>query len=74
MPDCREVTHNWNIFTQLMLATWIRRFTSGDDAANEVSALWARIISSALSDGCYSHPAYLAAYEREFNQPPAADA
>jgi ribosomal-protein-alanine N-acetyltransferase len=30
MPDRREKTHDWDIFTQLMLSTWIRRFTKDD--------------------------------------------
>ena len=30
IPDRREKVHNWDIFTDLMLATWIRRFTKGD--------------------------------------------
>ncbi|MEA4863197.1 MAG: hypothetical protein AB7F40_07300 [Victivallaceae bacterium] len=69
MPDCREVTHDWDIFTDLMLATWIRRFTDDDDAANNVADRWAGIISGAFSGGGYSHKSYLAAYEKEFNQP-----
>ncbi|NLA66568.1 MAG: hypothetical protein GX862_11790, partial [Leucobacter sp.] len=27
IPDRREKTHNWNIFTEMMLATRIREFT-----------------------------------------------
>ncbi len=69
MPDCREVTHDWDIFTDLMLATWIRRFTAGDGAANGIADAWAGIISGALTSGGYSQKDYLAAYEKEFHQP-----
>jgi len=69
MPDRREVTHDWDIFTDLMLATWIRRFTSADGAANRIAGLWAGIISGALIGGGYSQKAYLAAYEKAFHQP-----
>lgn len=68
MPDIREKTHDWDIFTQLMLATWIRRFTKDDAAANEVANTWAHIISSAFQHNTYSHEDYLAAYKQTFSQ------
>lgn len=51
MPDRREKTHNWDTFTQLMLSTWIRRFTKDDTSANEVANTWANIISFAFKTG-----------------------
>lgn len=29
IPDPREKTHNWDLFTALILSVWIRRFTPG---------------------------------------------
>ncbi len=68
MPDPREKSHNWDIFTQLMLSTWIRRFTKDDNAANAVANMWADIISVAFQSGAYSHEDYLTAYYRAFSQ------
>lgn len=68
MPDRREKTHDWDIFTQLMLSTWIRRFTKDDASANTVAGTWANIISSAFQSGIYSHEEYLSAYKQAFSQ------
>ena len=37
IPDDREKVYDWNIFTPLMLSTWIRRFTSDNPVANKVA-------------------------------------
>lgn len=67
-PDRREKTHDWGIFTQLMLSTWIRRFTKEDMAANETAYTWANIISYAFKSGSYSHEDYLCAYKQTYSQ------
>lgn len=68
MPDRREKIHDWDIFTQLMLSTWIRSFTKDDIAANEIANTWANIISFAFKNGKYSHEDYLYAYKQTFSQ------
>lgn len=62
IPDYREKVHDWNIFTSLMLSTWIRRFTSDNPAANKVAKQWADVISTAFIDGTYNHEKYVTAY------------
>lgn len=62
IPDPREKLHNWDIFTSLMLSTRIREFTKENPSANRVAAQWAKVISHAFSDGCYSHARYEEAY------------
>ena len=42
LPDRREKMHDWDIFTRLMLATWIRRFTPDDANANAAARMWGR--------------------------------
>ena len=68
IPDVREKTHDWNIFTELMLSTWIRKFTDEDHIANQVAKKWAKIITCAFQDGSYSHGDYLEAYGNTFSQ------
>jgi len=70
IPDRREKLHDWDIFTSLMLSTWIRRFTKDDHRANEVAAKWAEIISYAFSKGEYEHQLYVDAYKRVLRLPP----
>jgi len=70
IPDRREKLHDWDIFTALMLATWIRRFTKNDGAADDVAAKWAEIISRSFDQGSYHQDAYVEAYKDVFGVAP----
>lgn len=70
MPDRREKMHNWDIFTELMLAVWIRKFTLADRSANRVAGKWADIITRAFSSGSFSHGDCALAYTEIFGEPP----
>jgi hypothetical protein len=67
-PDRREKLHDWDIFTDLMLSTWIRRFVSTNEKANSVASVWADIVSRAFSKGGYEHADYLSAYQAAFGK------
>ncbi len=69
-PDRREKLHDWDIFTNLMLSTWIRRFTSEIDKANLVAEIWANIVTHAFLKGEYLHAEYMNAYESAFKMIP----
>lgn len=62
IPDRREKVHDWDVFTSLILAAWIRRFTLDDPAANKVADQWAEVITSAFVNGTYDHTRYVSAY------------
>ncbi|MBR3927375.1 MAG: hypothetical protein IKJ65_00075 [Clostridia bacterium] len=62
IPDRAEKVHDWDIFTSLILAAWIRRFTSKNAAANKTADQWAKIIMEAFSGGIYDHDRYVSAY------------
>lgn len=70
IPDLRERVHDWDIFTALMLAARIREFTLENPSANRVAELWAKVISHAFSDGCYSHVRYEEAYREVLGMMP----
>lgn len=70
IPDRREKLHDWDLFTSLMLSTWIRRFTSDDPLANRTAERWAEVISNAFSDGTYHHDRYVKAYKQVFKKAP----
>lgn len=70
IPDRREKLHDWDIFTSLMFATWIRRFTPGDDLVYKVAGKWAEVIGSAFADGSYDHSSYASSYKRVFGLAP----
>lgn len=62
IPDRREKVSDWDVFSRLILATWIRRFTNDSGPANLVAGQWAEVISYAFSDGWYDEAKYLKAY------------
>lgn len=70
IPDRAEKVHDWNIFTSMILATWIRRFTNDNPHANKVAKQWADVITSAFKDGTYNHEQYVSAYHEILGMKP----
>lgn len=66
LQNNREVTLDWDIFTELMLSAWIRLFTDADENANAVAKRWAGIAAAAFSSGAYRDEDYAAAYDDAF--------
>lgn len=73
IPDRREKTHSWDIFTSLMLAKWIRRFTKDDINANNIAKEWSYIIHRAFEDKRYKHEFYVDAYKEVSKEKPKGD-
>ena len=70
IPDRQEKLHDWHIFTSLMLATWIRRFTLDNPNANKIAKQWSDVISIAFAGGVYNHSDYVAAYHEILGMKP----
>lgn len=70
IPDPREKLHDWDIFTDLMLATWIRQFTLDCPEANRVANTWAKLITESFQSGTYCHESYVASYLETFGMKP----
>lgn len=70
IPDRQEKLHDWNIFTSMILATWIRRFTLDNPNANNVARKWVDVITCAFSGGEYNHNQYVAAYHEILGMKP----
>lgn len=62
IPDRKENACDWDIFTSLMLATWIRRFTLDNPIANSIAKQWTDTISAAFVNGIYDRTQYASAY------------
>lgn len=62
IPDRREKVHDWDIFTSMILSTWIRRFTDDNPHANKVARQWADVISAAFTNGNFDYNEYACAY------------
>jgi len=59
MPDPREKRMDWDIFIELMLSAWIRKFTSDDTLANDTAKKWKAIVSATFSSGIYDADIYI---------------
>lgn len=70
LPDRAEKVHDWNIFTQMILATWIRRFTLDNSNANKIANQWADVISYSFSSGEYNHQEYVNYYHKILGMKP----
>ena len=66
IDDYWEKTHDWQLFTQLMLSAWIRVFEPENAVALSFAKRWANVIGASFAEGCFKHEAYLAAYQTEF--------
>lgn len=62
IPDRREKVHDWDVFTELILAAWIRRFTDDNVNANKVAVKWAEVIARGFAGGAYDCEEYVRAY------------
>jgi len=58
-PEGLEKRMDGNIFKDLMLAVWIRRFTRNNALANDIAKKWRLITEAAFSDGKYDSDAYI---------------
>jgi hypothetical protein len=70
MPDIREKLLDWDVFTELMLSTWIRKFTLEDKKANLIAEKWAEIVSSGFINGIYDRKASVKSYYKLYPSSP----
>ena len=66
IDDYWEKTQDWNLFTKLMLSTWVKIFEPDNTLALTFAKQWATIIEKAFANGAYNHEAYQKAYQEEF--------
>ena len=69
IPDRKEKVQDWTVFSNLMLAAWIRRFTKDNTAANNVARQWAEIITAAFDNDVFDYEKYVDTYCRILRTP-----
>lgn len=62
-----EKTLDWELFTQLMLATWVKVFEPENETALQVAERWAKVIEEAFKSGEYRERDYMEAYRQVFD-------
>jgi len=70
MDGSWEKTHDWPLFTQLMLSSWVKIFDPQNAPALAFANRWVRVIETAFQSGAYDDDAYKSAYREEFDSPP----
>jgi len=70
IPDRPEKVQDWNVFTSLILSTWIRRFTHECAEAERIAQCWAEIITAGFANGILDLAASHAAYQHLFGCKP----
>lgn len=70
IPDRREKTHNWDIFVEMMLASWLHRLHANVPAADVAARKWAAVLTGAFHNGQYTQEDYNAAFQRVFGEKP----
>lgn len=63
-----EKGRDWDLFTKLMLSTWVRIFEPNNEVALDFAKHWVNIIESAFESGSYSSKCCKKAYIEEFGQ------
>ena len=63
-----EKTHDWNLYTKLMLSTWVKIFEPDNEVALSFARRWANIIEMAFQSGIYDNEQFQIAYQEEFYQ------
>ena len=70
MDDSWEKTHNWPLFTKLMLSSWTKIFEPDNRWALAFARRWAEVIEKAFENGKYDHSEYINAYTAQFSSKP----
>lgn len=66
IDDYWEKGIDWDLYTKLMLSTWVRIFEPDNEVALGFARRWARVIERAFEGGAYDSVAYTRAYMQEF--------
>lgn len=67
IPDYKEKHHLWENFADLMLATWVRRFTRENKEANDIANQWQQVTIATFKSGQYSIEDFKAAFQAVFS-------
>lgn len=67
IPDRVEKIHDWKIFTELIISTWIKRFTLDDKHAINIANKWSEIINNAFVNNKFDQNIYNRVYCKTLN-------
>lgn len=66
IDDYWEKGIDWDLYTKLMLSTWVRIFEPNNETALTFARRWANIMENTFEGGTYDAAAYQKAYMQEF--------
>lgn len=68
IDDYWEKTMDWDLFTKLMLSTWIKIFEPDNELALSFGRKWANVIEKTFDSGTYDCKVFEEVYQQEFYQ------
>lgn len=63
-----EKNRDWNLYTKLMLSTWVKIYEPDNEVALNFARQWANIMERAFQSGVYDNEQFQTAYQEEFYQ------
>ena len=66
IPDRWEKGSDWKTYIDLMLSTWIKKFTPDDKSANGIANKWSEIVNSSFIDKKFNQNIYDSMYNNIF--------
>lgn len=73
IPDRREKSHDWDVYVELMLSVWIRRFDAQDERASATAEKWRRMMERAFASGSFCAGDYAEEYSALVGRQPKGD-
>jgi len=63
LRDCVEKKHDWDLLTQLFVATWLEKLAVEDSGKDKMIEKWTEIVSEAFDNKGYSFDRYVKIYD-----------
>lgn len=63
LRDYREKKHDWDLLTELFVATWLLRIDSTNKKAIRIAEKWSEVIAKGFSKGSFCEQSYKTAYD-----------
>jgi hypothetical protein len=70
IDDYWEKTHDWTLFTKLMLSAWVKIFDPSFDLSLSFERQWSDVIGNAFASGVFNQDDYVKAYISQFSKKP----
>jgi hypothetical protein len=64
IPDHYEVGSDWKSYLDLMVSTWIKRFTPDNKSANDIASKWVEIVNNSFIKNEFDQKSFNSMYDK----------